>query len=156
MKALSLSQPWLWAVLHAGKHVENRTWQPPIAMIGQQILLHAAKSWDDKKLYPVHVAAQQIETMTPIGYLLYHGITAAPSRRDMYPSSSIVGIATIDRVVTKADTLPEDQRRWFFGPFGWVLTNVLSLPRPVPCKGGLGLWNVRDDIVAEVREMAAA
>jgi hypothetical protein len=26
MKALSIQQPWAWAIIHAGKRVENRTW----------------------------------------------------------------------------------------------------------------------------------
>ena len=26
MKALSLRQPWAWAVVHAGKSIENRRW----------------------------------------------------------------------------------------------------------------------------------
>jgi hypothetical protein len=26
MKALSIRQPWAWAIIHAGKDVENRTW----------------------------------------------------------------------------------------------------------------------------------
>jgi len=26
MKAISLQQPWAWAILHAGKDVENRRW----------------------------------------------------------------------------------------------------------------------------------
>ena len=155
MKALSLSQPWCWAVMHAGKHIENRSWAPPIEMIGQQIVIHAAKSWDDKKEYRYLDEWPR----TPVGYLMrldawdpFH----FPARREMYPASAIVGIATIDRVVTKPDTLPEDQKHWFFGPYGWVLTNVINIPRPVACPGKQGLWTVPDPIVAEIREQAAA
>jgi hypothetical protein len=139
MKALSLSQPWCWAVLHAGKHVENRSWQPPLDMIDQQIALHAAKSWDGS-------------AVTFFIDLDLHGF---PSERRDYPVSAIVGLATIDRIVTKPDTLPDDQRRWFFGEYGWVIRNVLSLPRPVPCRGFQGLWTVPDDALAQIREMAA-
>jgi hypothetical protein len=28
MTALSIQQPWAWAILHAGKDIENRTWNP--------------------------------------------------------------------------------------------------------------------------------
>ena len=38
-----MRQPWPWAILHAGKRIENRTWAPPVEMIGQRFLLHAAK-----------------------------------------------------------------------------------------------------------------
>jgi len=40
MKAISLWQPWAWAILHAGKDVENRTW--PTHHRGP-LLLHVAK-----------------------------------------------------------------------------------------------------------------
>lgn len=153
MKALSLSQPWCWAVLHAGKHVENRSWQPPIAMIDQQIAIHAAKSWDDKAVY---MSAATLTPLTPVGYLLGHGIDTFPSRRASYDESALVGLATIDRIVTTADTLAEDQKRWFFGPFGWVLKNVLALPRPIACAGKQGLWNVPEDVLGQIREQAAA
>lgn len=41
MKALSIRQPWAWAILHAGKNVENRSWKRPWAPEGL-ILLHAS------------------------------------------------------------------------------------------------------------------
>ena len=40
MKAISLWQPWAWAITHAGKDVENRTW--PTRYRGP-LLIHAAK-----------------------------------------------------------------------------------------------------------------
>jgi hypothetical protein len=40
MKALSLKQPWAWAVIHAGKVVENRTWK---VKFRGPLLIHASK-----------------------------------------------------------------------------------------------------------------
>jgi len=31
MLALTIRQPWAHAILHAGKHVENRSWRPTLA-----------------------------------------------------------------------------------------------------------------------------
>lgn len=42
MKALSIRQPWAWAILHAGKDVENRDWKNAWAP-KEPLLLHAAK-----------------------------------------------------------------------------------------------------------------
>ena len=142
MKALSFSQPWLWAVLHAGKHVENRSWPPPIHMIGERIALHAAKSFDTDLSYAGR---------SPIGYLLLHGF-APPASFHSYDKSAIVGVATIDRVVTEKKTLAEDQKRWFFGEYGWILTDVHALTRPIAATGKLGLWEVPFDMVAEINE----
>lgn len=127
MRALSLSQPWLHAVLHFGKHVENRKWRPAARMLGERIALHAAKSWDKD-------GAPFLESL---------GFTVPP--RPMLATSAIVGVATIDRVVDaeSAEKLPPDQRRWFFGPFGWILRNVIVLNDPIVNIGGaLGLWRL--------------
>ena len=143
MKALSLSQPWCWAILYAGKHVENRSWQPPIEMIDQQIALHAAKSFDDKRGY---------HGMTPTGFLLSHGFINMPQRKRSFQNSAIVGVATIDRIVTKPDSLPDNQKRWFFGEYGWVLTNVICLPDPIPCRGFQGLWGLPADVETAIAD----
>jgi hypothetical protein len=41
MKALSIHQPWAWAILHAGKTVENRTWSTKYR---GPLLIHASKT----------------------------------------------------------------------------------------------------------------
>lgn len=140
MRFLSFSQPWLWAVLDevAAKGIENRSWQPPISMIGQRIALHAAKSWDD----------------AAIPFFIKLGIEH-PSRRELYPTSAIVGVATIDRIVTTPKTLPPDQARWFFGEFGWVLTERITLLRPIPMKGAQGLRNLPPEIDADIEAQLA-
>lgn len=133
MRVLSFSQPWLWAILNAGKRVENRTWAPPIHMIDQRIALHAAMSWDD----------------SAIGYFTEFGIEF-PARYDMYPRGQIVGVATIDRVVTEVRTLSADQARWFFGPYGWILRDVRELTEPIEHRGGLGLRELSPEVSRRV------
>src|SRR5271166_5383927 len=49
MLALSIRQPWAWAIIHAGKDVENRSEnmaRRAEPLIGQIILIHAGKSLD--------------------------------------------------------------------------------------------------------------
>lgn len=50
--------------------------------------------------------------------------------------------------------------RWFFGPYGYVLTNVTILPEPVPCRGYQGFWTMtpetRADVIAQLERKAAA
>ena len=43
MKALSVRQPWAWAIIHAGKDVENRTWG---TRYHGPLLIHASKNYD--------------------------------------------------------------------------------------------------------------
>lgn len=135
MKFLSLSRPWDWAIFDevARKHIENRDWQPPVWMIGQQIALQSAKSWDDAA----------IVKFCKLG-LEY------PSRYDQYPWFVIRGVVTIERIVTSDRTLPDDQKRWFTGDFGWVLTEVRRFQSFVPCKGGQGLRNLPPSVEQQV------
>ena len=42
MKALTIKQPWAWAITHGTKRVENRTWKPPFHIIGQRIAIHTS------------------------------------------------------------------------------------------------------------------
>jgi hypothetical protein len=116
--ALTIKEPWLWAILHADKRVENRNYPPPAKVIGTRIALHSSKSFDQdgaEFLWSRHLAF-------PSGLLL----------------GSIVGVATVRGFVQRsADP-------WFTGPFGWVLTSVRSLPEPILCRGMLGLWPVNE------------
>jgi hypothetical protein len=41
VKALSIRQPWVWAIVHAGKDIENRTWWTPYR---GPVLIHAANA----------------------------------------------------------------------------------------------------------------
>lgn len=136
MKFLSFSQPWLWSITDLAepdaKRIENRTWQPPIEMIGKRFALHAAKSFDDDA----------------IGMFVQLGIEH-PARRSLYVSSAIVGVATIDRIVTSPRTLGA-QARWFFGPFGWVLSDVRKLATPIEMKGAQGLRYLDEKIEAAI------
>ncbi len=143
MKVLSLSNPWLWSIdTYEGpgpKRLENRSWPPHKDVIGKRIALHAAHSFDEEG----------------IAYFIKLGIEH-PQRRELYEKGKITSVATIERVIV-ADTdevwdLPDLQRRWFFGPYGWVLVDVRRLPKPIPWRGGQGLRHLPAAIVADIEE----
>jgi len=125
MRFLTLWRPWTWAIFDpiADKGIENRNWAPPVDLIGHRIAIHAGLTWDPDA----------------VSLFLKLGITHFPNRKEEYPSGGIVGVATLDRVVTTDRTLPPEQKRWFFGKYGWVLTDRVKFTTPVPCKGGQGL-----------------
>ena len=128
MKALTLIQPWAWAIVHLGKRVENRSWSPPRSLIGQRIALHAGKKYDaeDARWLAANFEFEEIDCE--------HGV--------------IVATARIERVVTTPEQLPEDQRVWFFGPFGWLLADVRPL-ESISCRGAQGLWDVPQELLPE-------
>lgn len=121
MMAISIRQPWAWAILHGGKDVENRVW--PTKYRGS-ILIHAAKRYepDDEEF----VARTAYETAS----------VSFPGR-DALRCGGIVGAAYLARCVTDMDS------PWFFGPFGFELTCARPLPF-FATPGRLGLFRVAD------------
>ena len=126
--ALSLRQPWAWAILYAGKRIENRTWATSYR---GRIRLHAAKTWDDE------------------GYiwLLNEGgcDTFLPAAEDpiWFPRGAYVGEVTVADCYSvdwpDAD-IPEGQEIWEFGPVCWVLKDPIAYASPIPGRGYPGLY----------------
>jgi hypothetical protein len=130
VKALSIRQPWAWAILHSTKRVENRDW--PTQFRGR-VLLHASKGC---------TRDEYDEAAWAIG----GGINGVPPLADL-PRGAIVGAATI------TDCVSESSSPWFCGPYAFVLADVVALPEPIPCKGALGFWDVSEDVAARIRAM---
>ncbi len=128
MKAISIQQPWAWAILH-GKPVENRTW--PTRTTGP-FLIHSGKKFD-------HEGFQ---------WLLQHRelLTAEIPHRDNFRMGGIVGRSTI------VDCVDYHPSPFFFGPWGFVLEG--SIPTGfVPCRGQLGFFKVPDEIANQALDL---
>lgn len=48
LRGLTLRQPWNWAILHAGKPVENRPMRAPRMLAGKWFALHAGAVYDER------------------------------------------------------------------------------------------------------------
>lgn len=123
--ALSIRQPWAWAIIHAGKDIENRSWSrssPALAFRGE-ICIHAAQGmtrseYDD--------AADTIERLGGV----------CPSPAELL-RGGIIGRARV-RDIVKRSSSP-----WFFGPWGLVLDEVEPVEF-VPCSGQLGFFHWKE------------
>lgn len=122
LQALSVQQPWAWAIAHAGKNIENRT--KPTYMRGT-IAIHASQEWLKNEKHPFR--------NMPVG-----------CKAEIW-FGAIVAIADL------VDCVEAGPLRWFTGPYGWVLDNIHPLKMPVPCKGMLGLWRVPPSKVAAIK-----
>lgn len=122
VKALSIRQPWAWAILHAGKDIENRT-AAAVAhgMKPGRIAIHAAKGMTRDEYEHARNFMRSIGVTVPLPFCLIRG--------------AVVGTATVTAIVK------EHQSPWFFGPRGLVLTDVKPLPQPIPAIGALGYFN---------------
>lgn len=142
MRALTLHQPWAWAVAHGYKPIENRSWPPNASLpFGDTFAIHAGRGWDDAAM-PI-----LIEHMPR----LYPEVTIP--RRDEFVHGAIIATARLITVVTTfADAefaAGLGQGVWFFGPFGWVLDKIQLTP-PVPIRGWQGLWIVPEATKAAI------
>lgn len=125
--ALTIKEPWLWAILHGGKRIENRSYSPPARFAHARIALHASKSYDQDGA----------------DFLWHRNLTF--TQLDLRPGC-IVATALIDGCTMSSDD------PWFFGPFGWLLSDIRILMQPLPARGMLGLWPVNDVLVAKINE----
>jgi hypothetical protein len=135
MRALSILQPYAWAIAKGHKPVENRDWPPPKYIIGQRIAIHASK-----KVVGEDGQVDFESDLTDFGI-------EYPEWEHM-PYGAIVATALVKGFVTSsgAKTLPRNAYRWFTGTFGWLLDDIIELPEPVPARGMLGLWTVPLDV----------
>lgn len=158
MRALTLHQPWAWAVAEGIKRVENRTWAPPRSFISlpqpeQIFAIHAGKTWDESAYDALDRLLGPDEPDPPRSWEVVRGAVIAVARYDQLASNNnfyALGAPVVER------ELGADQVRWFFGPYGWLLADIVKLPEPVPCRGYQGLWTLPADVESDVVEQARA
>lgn len=138
MRALTLWQPWAFAVVSGQKHVENRPWAPPAFMFGERIAIHAGKKYD----------------VEGEAFLETHGVECGEYARCRV-HGAIVGVATIVGVMRKDQHASDDGPRrddpMFFGPYGWKLDDLRECKTPIlDVKGMLGLWHLTPELAGRV------
>lgn len=123
LKALTVRQPWAWAIMERHKRVENRSWCPPDWALSEFIAIHAAKGRPNAE--SMEWLEGQVKGAKPA---LVFG--------------AILGLVRIRESITDVRVGRKRYGEWFGGPVGWALSDVFALPEALPCKGQLGLWNV--------------
>lgn len=118
LRALSVQQPWAWAIVNGHKPVENRGWSTGYR---GELLIHAGKTFD----------------LEGYGWLLRSGLLEhVPTRAEL----DLGGIVGQTRIIDCVDQMDSP---WFFGPFGFVLDPSASRPLPFrPLRGHLGFFDV--------------
>lgn len=120
-QALSIKQPWCWAILN-GKPVENRDWGCPKQFMNRTILMHASSTFD----------WSGVEWLVQNKHLFRINV---PVSKDGYNLGGIVGSFVITKCVKDYPT------PFFFGEYGFVLENIKPLPF-YQCRGSLKFFEV--------------
>lgn len=124
LRALSIRQPWAWAVAAGHKQIENRTrsvsYRGPLA-------IHAARILATRDAFERCAALAG----TPIP--------------DNLATGAVIAVCQLFEVVTASHD------PWFTGPHGFVLIDVVPIP-PVPCRGFITLFELPHEVESAVRE----
>jgi len=127
MKAMSIKQPWVHAILREGKDIENRSWQRSYR---GWIAIHASQSPRTGARLPRGHKTPDLKTLD---------------------YSAICGVARVVDIVTKSPS------KWFHHPdddsinYGWVLADVKRLQKPIECNGMLGLWTIPPNVLRSMK-----
>lgn len=132
--ALSVRQPWAWAIIHGGKDVENRTKMAITKgsmMAPRRVAIHASKG----------MTRDEYETARD--FMASIGVECP--RPDALVRGAVIGSVSIT-AVAKDSSSP-----WFFGP--WCLE--LEAPAacdPIPYSGALGVfpWSGRAALLGAI------
>lgn len=161
MLALTLWQPWAWAILRLplglAKPVENRDWMPPRGVIGTRIALHGGLRWDADGAARVCLITGRTAT-----FGVPRGLPAAARQLGILGTVRLVGVVEerrgrfepVGRIELVAGGWGEVTRElcapWFVGRYGWLFDQRRVLDTPIPCRGLQKLWTVPDDVAARV------
>lgn len=131
--AITIRQPWAWAVIHAGKDIENRTHHGVFRTHRGPLAIHAALGMTREE----HALASQF---------IFERSGIWPPDRAGLTFGAIIGLVDLGGITMASES------RWFQGPYGLRLSDQRPVSVPVACTGALGLWAVP----LSVREALAA
>jgi len=165
MRAITVRQPWAWAIIHGGKDVENRTrniagkYRGPVA-------IHAGLRHDleyDKQLIAAAVG-RWARANPQVSHLDFPD--DPPNARPLWYGhlGRVIGVADLVDVhwadpfegCHRPDSSWECSAWADTGCYHLALRNRRPLPRPIPWRGRLGLWTVPDELEALIWEQVTA
>ena len=158
MRALSLTQPWSQLVATGAKSLETRCW--PRGYRGP-LAIHASKRFPRDA---VELCFEQ-----PFARALRAAGIRKPAELPRGAIVAVVDLVDVRRISTRfrhrawLEELPRDVREPELsfgdvtpGRYGWRLANVRLLPRPVVCRGSLGLWRPLPGALEQIADQLRA
>ncbi len=121
MKAITIHQPWAWAIVQGLKNIENRTC--PTKYRGK-LLIHAGNS--KKSINAGYVFMHRVSS---------HNDTEIPLLDELIYGSIIGEVELVD-CIRNSDSIWAMEAHWH-----WILRNAVKYDNPIPCKGQSGLFD---------------
>lgn len=136
LPALSIRNPYAWAIIHAGKDIENRDW--PTNVRGE-FYIHAAKGMSRAEY-------QDFEAFYNTLWRQNKSLPMLPPPAQLV-KGGIVGKAKL------VDCVKQHGSPWFFGKYGFVIEDAEPVEF-VPYKGQLGFFDIDPAELDILREKA--
>ena len=128
MKALTVHQPWAWAIISGRKRVENRTWSTPVR---GRIAIHASRK-PDSNWWDLAAMLEDAATWEAC----YES-----------PDGAILGTVELVDCVEESDDYSFAGRPYY----GFVLANPRPLRKPIQVRGRQRFWTVPPNIAGRLR-----
>lgn len=142
MKAITVRQPWAWAIVHAGKDIENRT-----------------QAWSYRGPLAIHAGLALFE-QNNLASRTHREMHGSETRTDI-KFGAFIGVADLVdvHVSRRAEDGPCCDSPWAQYAEGptkpvvhLVLENARPLARPISARGQLGLWTPFADTLTRIQE----
>lgn len=145
MRALTVQQPWAWAIVHGGKDVENRTRNLAGSYRGP-LAIHAGLR-EDEAAYDddmIRSALGEVDDSWLLEERLATGV--------------VLGVVDLVAVHHETDHGPGSRCSWWGQRGIWhlQLANARPLAALIAAKGRLGLWTPDAGLVAAIRKQVPA
>lgn len=157
MRAISVQQPYVWAICRGGKRVENRRNKGGHARAKAQfnqpgpLLIHAGQRDAGVEAYRL------VKNLSPVD----PGMAGSPRSDTAWAYGAFIATVQLTSVHT-ADECYDPVTGRYCSPWAepnaahLVLDDVQVLHRPVPYAGQLGLWKVEDTtVLAQIQRQAS-
>jgi hypothetical protein len=133
MRALSVWNPWAWALVAGIKPYENRSWLLPSALRGKRVLIHCGlHKPTDEEVAQVEWAAGELGVPMPVW-----------ARK---PVGGLVGSLIFDGDLEAQDA----DNLWATGPRCWRVQpgSAVCFKAAIPCKGLQGFFTPPPEVLA--------
>lgn len=145
IRAITVKQPWAWAIAFAGKDIENRSAGSTYRGL---LAVHAGLSFSARGSHDPRILASARRLDAP-----------KIDRREL-PMGAVIALAELVDVHPDAgccrpwgeSSYVETSGRRRTAVHHLVLEEIRPLPEPLPCRGALGLWRLPADVAALLPE----
>lgn len=152
MKATSLWQPWASLIMLGAKRVETRSWKPPESLIGQRVMIHAAKRTDPcvlREPFSIYIADPPRDAPTGVllgsvkiegAWHIDHPADAEMIAHEYHRLDGRRGAPVWDERATEHELAFGD---YATGRWAWGLADIRRLNEPIPYNGGQRFFNLK-------------